>query len=83
MTKIATSSLHFEDIIIILSTWGDDERQARDRGRLGDFARWGSGLLRGLQLVGDAPGRPSSEGRPGARAVAPEPNAPQVGYHPV
>lgn len=33
--------------------------------------------------MSDAPGRPSSEGRPGACAVAPEPNAAQVGDHPV
>lgn len=58
-------------IIIILSTWGDDEREARDRGRLGDFARWGSGFLWGLQLVGNASGCPSPERRPGPCAVAP------------
>lgn len=83
MTKIVAIHLHFEDFIMNLSTWCDDEGQARDGGRLGDFASWGSGFLRGFQLVGDASGRPPTEGRPGARAVAPEPNAPQVGNHPV
>lgn len=68
---------------LILFTWGDDEGQARDRGRLGDFASWGSRFLWGLQLVGDASGCPSSEGRPCACAVAPEPDASQVRDHSV
>lgn len=66
-----------------MSTWGYDERQARHRGRFGDFASWGFGFLWGLELVGNASGRTSSEGWPGACAVAPEPNAPQVGDHPI
>lgn len=65
------------------STWSDDEGQAGDGGRLGDFAGWRSGFLRGLQLVGDTAGSPSSEGRSGAGAVAPQPDAAQVGDHPV
>lgn len=65
------------------STWSDDEGQAGDGGRLGDFAGWRSGFLGGLQLVGDTAGSPSSEGRSGASAVATQPDAAQVGHHPV
>lgn len=65
------------------STWSDDEGQAGDGGRLGDFAGWRSGFLRGLQLVGDTAGSPTSEGRSGASAVATQPDAAQVGDHPV
>lgn len=79
VTRVSAKDVH----IIILFTWGDDQGQARDGGRLRDFASWGSGFLWSLQLVGDPSGRPSSEGRPSARAVAPEPNATQVGNHPV
>lgn len=67
----------------ILCTWGDDEGQARDRGRLWNFTSRGSGFLWGLQLVGDTSRCPSPEGRPGACAVAPETNPPQVGDHPI
>lgn len=65
------------------STWSDDEGQAGDGGRLGDFAGWRSGLLGGVQLVGDTAGGPSSEGRSGASAVATQPDAAQVGDHSV
>lgn len=65
------------------STRGDDERQARDGGRFWNFARWGSGFLWGFQLVSDAPRRSSPERRPGACAVAPQPDALQVGNHSV
>lgn len=33
--------------------------------------------------MGDAAGSPSSEGRSGASAVAPQPDAAQVGDHPI
>lgn len=65
------------------STRGDDERQARDRGRFWNFASWRSGFLWRFQLVSNAPRCSSSEGRPGACAVAPEPDALQVGNHSV
>lgn len=65
------------------STRGNDERQARYRGRFWNFASWRSGFLWGFQLVSDASWSASSEGRPGARAVAAEPDALQVGNHSV
>lgn len=64
-------------------TWSDDKGQAGDGGRLGHFVGWRSGFLRGLQLVGDAAGSSSSERRSGASAVATQPDAAQVGDHPV
>lgn len=81
-TRAVAFCLHVQ-IVINLFTWGDDKREARDRGRLGDFASGGPGFLWGLQLVGDASGRPSPERWPGAGAVAPETNAAQVGNHPI
>lgn len=63
------------------TTRGDDKRQARDRGGFGNFASWGSGFLWGFQLVSDASRSASSEGRPGACAVAPEPDPLQVGNY--
>lgn len=66
-----------------MSTWGDDEGQARDRSRLGDFARCRFRFFWGLQLVSNASGCPSSEGRPGACAVAPDSNTLQVGDYPI
>lgn len=69
--------------ITLSLTWSNDEWKARNRSRLGNISRWGSGFFWGLELVRNPPRRPPAERRPCTGAVASETDTPQAGNHPV